>query len=39
MQSALSLPIERVQSIGQIEVFDIQTEGKQMTYAEVNCLK
>ena len=27
---------ERVLSIGQIELFGIQTESKQMTYAELN---
>ena len=27
---------DRVLSMGQIELFDIQTEGKQMTYAKLN---
>ena len=26
-------------SIGQIELFDILTEYKEMTYAKLNCLK
>ena len=30
---------DRVLSMGQIELFDIQTEGKQMTYAKLNFLK
>ena len=30
---------DRVLSMGQIELFDIYTEGKQMTYAKLNCLK
>ena len=25
--------------MGQIELFDIQTERKQMTYAKLNCLQ
>ena len=28
---------DRVLSMGQIELFDIQTVAKQMTYAELNC--
>ena len=30
---------DRVLSMGQIELFDIQTESKQMTYAKLNCSK
>ena len=30
---------ERVLSMGQIELFDISTECKQMTYTKLNCLK
>ena len=51
MQSAFSLPSllgllvlemvahDRVLSIGQTKVFGIQTDGKQKTYAKLNCLK
>ena len=49
IQSTPSLPLipgpfwprvitpDRVLSMGQIELFDIQTKCKQMTYAKVNC--
>ena len=30
---------DRVLSMGQIELFDIHTEYKQVTYAKLNCLK
>ena len=30
---------DRILSIGQIELFDILTVCKQMTYAKLNCLK
>ena len=30
---------DRIQSMGQIELFDIQTVCKQMTYAKLNVLK
>ena len=30
---------EKVLSVGQIELFDIYAECKQMTYAKLNCLK
>ena len=30
---------DRVLSLGQIELFDIQTECKQMTWAKLKCLK
>ena len=51
MQSTPSLPshtgplwcevvvLERVLSMGQIELFDILTDYKQMTFAKLNCLK
>ena len=51
MWSTLSLPLligplwpgivtsERVRSMGQIELFDIQTVRKQITYAKLNCQK
>ena len=29
----------RILSMGQIELFDIQTECKQMSYVKINCLK
>ena len=29
----------RILSMGQIELFNIETEYKQMTYAKLNCLK
>ena len=28
---------DRVQSMGQLELFDIQTECKQFIYAKLNC--
>ena len=30
---------DKVVSMGQIELFDIQTMCKQMTYAKLNCLR
>ena len=30
---------DRVLSKGQIELFDIETESKQMTYDKLNCFK
>ena len=30
---------EKVISLGQTELFDYEIEGKQMTYAKLNCLK
>ena len=51
MQSTHSLPLlpgllsagvaapDRIQSMGRIELIDIQTESKQMTYTELNRLK
>ena len=33
------LAFDRVLSMGQIELFDILTECKQMAYAKLNCLK
>ena len=31
--------LERALSMGQIEMFNIETKCKQMTFAELNCLK
>ena len=51
MQSTPSLPLlpvslwprmvasDMVLSMGQIKLFDISTECKQMTFAKLNCLK
>ena len=33
------MALDRVLSMGQIELFDILSECKQITYAELNCLK